>query len=205
MVLITRAALAMPILAGLPALPAGPAGVGVGIGAGPVCLATIAQPGRSYSLGTVYVVNIGSGSESISLRAEPPVGGLKGQPFPPWWVSFGYPRLFGLIGQDSVSLDSGKAADIAVTLDVPPGARPGPYAAVLVAGTVAAPSPGSGGQAVFGAGAGTSLRFTVGPGGAPPPCGPARPRRRTRGSRRPATALHRRPARHRIAAMRSPW
>src|SRR6266851_4723185 len=70
-----RTALAVPALAALPVLPAGPASVGVGISSAPVCLAAAAQPGRSYSLGTVYVVNAGSGSEDISLRAGPPANG----------------------------------------------------------------------------------------------------------------------------------
>jgi hypothetical protein len=160
-------------LAAIPAIAAFsllPASVGVGIGAEPVCLGTVAQPGHSYPLGNVYVVNTGSGGESVTLRAEAPFNGLKGQHFPPSWVSAAYPELLGVIGQDHLSLTAGGSAYVPLTLAVPAGARPGGYAADLVAGTVSAPSPGGGGQAVFGAGAETNLEFTVGPGGKPPSC-----------------------------------
>jgi hypothetical protein len=151
--------------------PAAPASVGVGIQANPVCLAAAAQPGHGYPLGTVYVVNTGSGSESVSLKAETPFNGLKGQHVPPSWVGFGYPRLLLVIGQDSVSLGAGQSAYIPVTVSVPAGARPGMYGADLVAGTVAAAPSGSGGHAVFGAGAETDLEFAVAP-GPPPSCNP---------------------------------
>jgi hypothetical protein len=153
-----------------------PASVGVGIGGNPVCLGVVAQPSHSYSLGNVYVTDTGSGSEAVSLHAETPFNGLKGLHFPESWVTFGYPKLLGIIGQSSVNLNPGTgpgtAADVPATLNVAPDAKPGEYAADLVAGTVASPSPGGGGQAVFGAGAETNLLFTVGPGGKPPSCAP---------------------------------
>ena len=170
------AALAAPLLAAFPALHAGPSSTGVGIGVAPVCLTMVALPGHSYSLGSVHVVNTGSGGESITLHAEPPVNGLPGQHFPPSWVSAGYPKLLWVIGRNSVSLGAGQGADIPLTLNVPAGSQPGAYAADLMATTMTSPSPGGGAGLGLGAGAATNLMFTVGPGGSPPPsCNPVTP------------------------------
>lgn len=144
-----------------------PASVGVGIGGAPVCPAASVQPGQSVSLGSIYVVNTGSGSEDITLRAEAPANGLPGVSFPASWVSFGYPKTLWVIGRSSVTLSPGQGTDIPATLAVPAGAKPGLYASDLLAGTMSAPSPGSGGQAVFGAGAEENLQFAVAPAKAP--------------------------------------
>ena len=157
-------ALAVPFLAALPMLHAAPSSVGVGIQPGPVCLPVIAQPGHSYSLGSVYVADTGSGSESISLYAISPVNGLPGKHFPSSWVSPGYPELLWVIGQSSVSLGPGNGTDVPLTLNVPAGAAPGAYAANLAAST----APVSASGLAFGAEAITNLTFTVGPGGNPP-------------------------------------
>ena len=144
-----------------------PASVGVGITGAPVCLPSAVQPGHSYSLGTVYIVNTGSGSEDITLHATFPANGLPGKAFPGSWVSFGYPKKLWLFGGSSVTLGAGQGADIPATLTVPADAKPGLYASDLLAGTMAKPSPGSGGQAVFGAGAEENLQFAVAPAKAP--------------------------------------
>lgn len=157
-------ALAVPFLAALPMLHAAPSSVGVGIQPGPVCLPVIAQPGHSYSLGSVHVADTGSGSESISLYAISPVNGLPGKHFPSSWVSPGYPELLWVIGQSSVSLGPGNGTDVPLTLNVPAGAAPGAYAANLAAST----APVSASGLAFGAEAITNLTFTVGPGGNPP-------------------------------------
>jgi hypothetical protein len=138
-----------------------PASVGVGIGGAPVCPAAAIQPGTSVSLGTIYVVNTGSGSEDITLHAAFPANGLPGRAFPASWISFGYPKTLWIIGSSSVTLGPGQGADIPATLNVPAGAKPDLYAADLLAGTMAKAT-GSG-QAVFGAGAEENLQFAVAP------------------------------------------
>lgn len=89
-----------------------PASVGVGIGGAPVCPAAAVQPGTSVSLGTIYVVNTGSGSEDITLRAAFPANGLPGRAFPASWLSFGYPKTLWIFGSSSVTVtpDGGPTA-----------------------------------------------------------------------------------------------
>ena len=172
----TFSLLAAPVVAALALSPAtGPGSVGVGIGAAPVCLAVLAQPGSTYQLGDVGIEDTGSAAESITVRVEPPsINGLAGIPVPPSWVSIGYPRTLWIIPGSSVSLAAGGSAYLPVTLHVPGGARPGLYGADLTAGTASpSSSHGAGGTAVFGAAAATNLVFTVaGPGLAAPSCGP---------------------------------
>lgn len=151
--------IAAPLIAAV--LLGSPASVGVGIGGSPVCPAAAVQPGQSVSLGTIYVVNTGSGSEDITLRATFPANGLPGRAFPGSWVSFGYPKKLWIFGSSSVTLGPGQGADIPATLTVPAGTKPGLYAADLLAGTMAKAT-GSG-QAVFGAGAEENLQFAVAP------------------------------------------
>ena len=144
----------------------------MGIGGAPVCPAAAVQPGTSVSLGTIYVVNTGSGSEDITLHAGYPINHLPGRAFPASWISFGYPKTLWIVGSSSVTLSAGGGADIPATLNVPADAKPGLYASDLLAGTMSKPSPGSGGQAVFGAGAEENLQFAVAPAKAPS-CGGA--------------------------------
>jgi hypothetical protein len=151
--------IAAPLIAAV--LLGSPASVGVGITGAPVCPAAAVQPGTSVSLGTIYVVNTGSGSEDITLHAAFPANGLPGKAFPGSWVTFGYPKTLWIIGSSSVTLRPGDGADIPATLNVPAGTKPGLYAADLLAGTMTKAT-GSG-QAVFGAGAETNLRFAVAP------------------------------------------
>jgi hypothetical protein len=145
---------------------AAPASTGVGIQGNPVCLSVTAQPGHSYPLGTVYVVDTGSDGESLSVRATGTLGGQSApahsQPFPPSWVSVGYPRHDLFFGSSSVSLPAGGDAYLPVTLNVPGNAQPGLYAGNLVAGIAGTPSAGSGMVAGLGAAAGTGLNFSVG-------------------------------------------
>jgi hypothetical protein len=153
--------IAAPLIAAV--LLGSPASVGVGIGGAPVCPAAAVQPGTSVSLGTIYIVNTGSGSENITLHAAFPANGLPGRAFPGSWVTFRYPKTLWLFGGSSVTLGPGQGADIPATLNVPAGTKPGLYASDLLAGTMAKASPGSGGQAVFGAGAEENLQFAVAP------------------------------------------
>ena len=153
--------IAAPLIAAV--LLGSPASVGVGIGGAPVCPSASVQPGTSVSLGSIYVVNTGSGSEDITLRAAFPANGLPGRAFPGSWVSFGYPKTLWIFASSSVTLGPGQGADIPATLSVPADAKPDLYAADLLAGTMAKASPGSGGQAVFGAGAEENLQFAVAP------------------------------------------
>jgi hypothetical protein len=149
------------------------ASVGVGIQGNPVCLSVTAQPGHSYPLGTVYVVDTGSDGESLSVRAT---GTLDGQtapahskPVPPSWVSISYPRHDLFFPSSSVSLPASGDAYLAATLNVPSGAQPGLYAGNLVAGIAGTPAGTGGVVAGLGAAAGTGLNFSVGI--APPSCG----------------------------------
>jgi hypothetical protein len=143
-----------------------PASVGTGIG-GPVCLRVTAQPGRSYPLAGLSVSDTGSDGESISLRVVPdPVMPAARQAarlrqVPPSWITF---------GPSSVNAGPGQAVPVTVTLNVPPGAAPGPRESWVQDGTVSAPASGPGGHAVLGASATTTLVFTVGPSATPPPC-----------------------------------
>ena len=162
--------IAVPLVAAV--LLGSPASVGVGITGAPVCPAVAVQPGTSVSLGTVYVVNTGSGSEDITLHAESPVNHLPGMAFPGSWVTFRFPKTLWVFGGSSITLSPGQGADIPATLNVPAGTRPGLYASDLLAGTMSAPPSGSGGHAVFGAGAETNMQFAVAPAKAPS-CGGA--------------------------------
>src|SRR6266704_1751708 len=133
------------------ALPA-PPGVTAGIQADPVCLPVTAQPGHSYPL-TVYV----SGSGPLTLAVIPAHGTLERHlhQVPASWVRF--------------APDPAGTGQVALTLDVPPGAAPGAYWSDVVAGTQGQAQPGPGGQAVFGAAAATAIVLTVGPSAIPPP------------------------------------
>lgn len=163
------AAVAVPALALAPAMASAPAGSGAGIGVQPACSSAPLHPGRSYRLDAgglspgVQVTNPGTGSEDISLSVRPVPASLplhgKGYPVPPSWVSFGYPRLLGLVGQHAVRVGASGSATVPVTVSLPAGARAGTYVALLTASTGASPSAG---RASLGAAAGTYMIFTVG-------------------------------------------
>lgn len=145
---------------------AAPASTGAGIQGNPVCLSVTAQPGHSYPLGTVYVVDTGSDGESLSIRATGTFSGQSApahsRPFPPSWVSVSYPKRFVFFPASSVSLSPGQGAYLPVTLNVPGSAQPGLYAGNLVAGIAGTPSAGGGMVAGLGAAAATGLNFSVG-------------------------------------------
>src|SRR6202453_660829 len=142
------------------------ASIGVGIQGNPVCLPVVAQPGHSYPLGTVYVVDTGSDGESLSVRATGTLNGQSApahsQPFPPSWVSVSYPKRFVFFPASSVSLSPEQGAYLPVALDLPGNAQPGLYAGNLVAGIAGTPSAGGGMVAGLGAAAATGLNFSVG-------------------------------------------
>jgi hypothetical protein len=170
----TFSLLAAPATAAVLALGAAPGSTGVGIGAAPLCLPALARPGASYPLGTAGIQDTGTAAETITARVEAPFNGLPGTPVPPSWVSISYPRTLWVIPGSSVSLAPGGSAYLPVTLHVPASARPGQYAADLVAAAAPSTSSGAGGTAVLGAAAETNLEFTVaGPGQAAPSCDPA--------------------------------
>ena len=126
------------------------ASVGVGIQAGPVRLAGAAQPGGSYTLPAVLVVNTGTSAESVSLSVDRVSTG-SGRTVPPFWVH----------ANGAVTLGPDQSARIPLQLVVPPTARPGAYFSDVL---VKAGAPNSASGATFDAGAATQLAFTVAPG-----------------------------------------
>jgi len=119
---------------------------GAGIQGAPVRLAALAQPGHSYALPPVYIVNTGSGTETMGISA------LRGGRIPLSWIR-----------SAPVVLGAGQSARVRVTLVVPPGAAPGRYRGYIVAGETTGSGPqGSGIGVSLGAAAGTGLLFRVG-------------------------------------------
>jgi hypothetical protein len=142
-----------------------PGSVGVDIQAGPVCMPTTVQPGRSYALPAVEVANSGSGGESIQLWVQNPTPGtrsLAGRRAPSSWVSFSYPRKWGIFPQSSVGVAPGEAKWVPARLTVPASAKPGFYATWIVDGTAgSAPSASHSVTVNLAAEAITDLEFTV--------------------------------------------
>jgi hypothetical protein len=126
------------------------ASVGVGIQAGPVRLDGAAQPGGSYALPDVLVVNTGTSPESVSLSIDRVSTGT-GRTVPPSWVH----------ANGAVTLGINQSARMPLELVVPPTARPGAYFSDVL---VKAGAPNSASGASFDAGAATQLAFTVAPG-----------------------------------------
>jgi hypothetical protein len=137
---------------------------GAGIQGNPVCLPVTAQPGHSYPLGTVYVVNTGSGQESLSVHVAPVWAGQGGNPrdvaVPASWISVSYPKHDLFLSSSSVSLPAGQGTYLAVTVTIPAGARPGMYVGNLVAS--AGTSSPQDHTAALGAAAATGLELGVG-------------------------------------------
>jgi hypothetical protein len=149
--------LAALVLLGLLILPASAAeaSIGIGIQAGPVQLSSAAHPGGTYPLPAVYVVDTGSGEESVTLKIERISPGT-GLTVPPSWI-----HVSGV-----VQLGHNQSARIGLQLSVPANARPGRYFSDVVAhgsGNLTA------GNANLGVAAATGLDFTVAPGAAPHP------------------------------------
>lgn len=155
-------ALAAAVASSALSFPAAAAGTGVGIGANDACLAVTAQPGHSYSLGDVTVQDEGSDPETISLRVAPVTWGLAAHlaRVPAAWVTF---------GSVTVDASAGQMVPVPVALTVPAGAAPGPYESIIRAVAGGTQVSGPGGHVALGAGATTSVVFTVGPSATPPP------------------------------------
>jgi hypothetical protein len=127
--------------------------VGTGVGASPITLAEPAQPGHSYRLPALYVINTGTESSYYMVRVQA-IGQSQGKAVPASWIQF---------GRNHFQLQPKQALAVPITLAVPGNATTGTYRSYLAAGTVPA-SPTSG--VAFGAAAATRLEFTVArPGG----------------------------------------
>ena len=151
-----RAALALPAAAALLIAFAGlaQASIGVGVQGAPVRLRAIAQPGGSYALPPVYVINTGTQDESISMRVQRLSRG-PGRPVPASWIQF---------SGNGMQLAASKSAKVPLELVVPAGAAPGKYLSdVVVVGSAAVTA----GQTNLGVAAATKLEFSVGQGSAP--------------------------------------
>ena len=123
----------------LPHAAASPASVGAGIQVAPVSVAVV--PGTA-SHARVTVMNTGSGTETLAVRADRPV--------PASWVHGG-----------TVTLAPGAEGTAQVTVTVPAGTAPGRYRGYLEAGA----SPGTAAGLNFGAAALADLVITVTPSG----------------------------------------
>jgi hypothetical protein len=127
------------------------ASIGVGVQSVPVRLASVAQPGDSYSFAPVYIVNTGTQDESISMRVQRFSHG-PGRTVPPSWIHF---------SGNGMRLAARSSARVPLELVVPAGAEPGKYLSdVVVAGTAGIVV----GKANLGVAAATKLEFTVGRG-----------------------------------------
>jgi len=140
-------AAATAVLVSLPV--AASASIGVGIQAGPVRLGSVAQPGRTYDLPPVYVVDTGTEPESVRLVVKRLSHG-PGRDVPPSWIQ---------VSSQDVKLDAHESARIPVKLVVPSDAKPGAYLSdVVVHGSAGLDA----GQATLAVAAATKLQFTVG-------------------------------------------
>jgi hypothetical protein len=124
------------------------ASIGTGVGANPIVLTEVAQPGHSYTLPQLYIVNTGTEASPYGVRVTRLEKGSQ-RDVPNSWVEL--PR-------SPIVLAAGEATRVPVRLLVPAGAAPGDYMTNLVAGTVA---PGRTSGTSLGAAAATQLRFSV--------------------------------------------
>lgn len=138
------------LLVGAPAVAR--ADVGAGVEASPIELASTAQPGGTYQLPSLLVVNTGTVASSYRVGVEqfPPA---QGRPVPAGWIVFAV---------NDFPLQPRQSTRVGLTLTVPDDAATGDYQSDLVVGTVA---PSSGTGAIASAQAATKLMFTVGEGG----------------------------------------
>jgi hypothetical protein len=135
-------------------VPMADASIGVGLEAAPVRLGSVAQPGGSYALPPVYVIDTGTQAESIEVQVQRLSTG-PGRDVPQSWVHMTGP---------GVRLSPSQSDRIPLELVVPGSARSGRYLSDIVVTGSAGISPG---QANFGAAAAVPLEFSVKPG--PPP------------------------------------
>jgi hypothetical protein len=141
------------------------ASVGVGIQADPVRLGSVAHPGGTYTLPSLYVVNTGTEPESLSFQVERLSSGTAtgttgttgttpetGHLVSPSWIQ---------ISSLGAQLAPGKSAEIALKLTPPGDAKAGSYSSDIVVtgsnGTVTS------GDVRFGAAAATGLEFSIVP------------------------------------------
>jgi len=124
------------------------ASVGTGVGANPIVLSEQAQPGHSYLLPQLYVVNTGTEASHYRVRVERLEKGAQ-RDVPSGWVE---------LPTSPVTLAAGGSTRLSLRLAVPAGAVPGDYMTDLVVGTVA---PGGASGTSLGAAAATQLRFSV--------------------------------------------
>jgi hypothetical protein len=128
------------------------ASVGAGVGASPIVLTSIARPGHTYRLPSLYVINTGTVASVYRVRVDRLTPGPE-LAVPPDWIQFGL---------NDFLLDPRQTASVPITLNVPANAPPGNYVSDLVAGTVAERAPGS--TTAVAAQAATKLMFQVGSG-----------------------------------------
>lgn len=127
------------------------ADVGAGVQANPVTLNGVAEPGRSYALPKLLVVNTGSVTSTYRLRVDA-LSRDRAMGVPTGWVRF---------ERNDVVLAPHAYAQVGLSLSLPASARRGQYLTDLVVGTVA-DAGRSGSRLAAGAQAATELRFTVG-------------------------------------------
>jgi len=129
----------------------GRASIGVGVQADPVRLGGVAHPGGSYSLPSLYVVNTGTQTESISVTVRRLSSG-PGRTVPASWIA---------IGTATRQLIPRQQVLIPLRLVLPGSAAPGSYRSDIV--VTGSPGVASGGVR-FGAAAATPLEFRLTPG-----------------------------------------
>src|SRR5260370_30805650 len=121
------------------------ADVGAGVGASPVVFTSLAHPGGTYRLPSLFVENTGTLASTYRLAVQQ-LGPATGRPIPATWVRFAW---------NDFPLGAKQAASVPMTLAVPDGTHSGEYRSDLVVSTVALASPSGG--AVLVAPAPTSL------------------------------------------------
>jgi hypothetical protein len=136
------------------------ASVGAGVGASPIVLTSVARPGHTYRLPSLYVINTGTVASVYRVRVDRLTPGPE-LAVPPDWIHFDL---------NDFLLEPRQTASVPITLNVPANAAPGSYVSDLVAGTVPERAPGS--TTAVGAQAATKLMFHVGSGASFPWPGP---------------------------------
>lgn len=128
------------------------ASVGTGVQAGAIVLPDTAEPGHSYELPRLYIVNTGTEASRYAVHVQRLTHGAE-HDVPMAWIS---------LGTTDISLAPGRSLTVPVRLRVPTDAASGDYLTNLVVGTT---TPGTTSGAALGAAAAAELRFSVVPGG----------------------------------------
>jgi len=132
---------------GLPAVAA--ADVGTGVGANPITLPSPAEPGHTYTMPPLYVVNTGTEQSTYHVRVQL-LGQAPANTVPDNWLQ---------LGKNDFTLGPKESTTVPVELVVPGSAKPGEYDTNLMVGTVAANTPA--GATALGAAAAAKVTFTV--------------------------------------------